>query len=94
MTLNIASAKDLAVRLDPLTGLSNRIGLEACLAQLEADRVAEQLCLLTVNLSRFGNVNDSLGSTLGDKIISVIAKRLQKIFQHATLIAHRIAARG
>lgn len=73
--------------LDPLTGLANRVGVEAFLAQLEADGVSGQLCMVTMELSRFGKVNDSLGAELGNKIITTVAKRLQKTFPDVALIA-------
>jgi diguanylate cyclase (GGDEF)-like protein len=40
-----------------------------------------------MELSRFGNVNDSMGADIGNKIISAIAKRLQKIFPNVAVIA-------
>jgi len=87
MTQNNLPDQDPARTLDPLTGLYNRVGVESYLAQLEAEGVSEQLCVLTLELSRFGKVNDSLGAELGDKIISTVAKRLQKIFPEVALIA-------
>lgn len=43
--------------------------------------------MIAMELSRFGNVNDSLGAELGNKIITSVAKRLQKIFPNVALIA-------
>jgi diguanylate cyclase (GGDEF)-like protein len=40
-----------------------------------------------MELSRFGNVNDSMGADIGNKIIFAIAKRLQKIFPNVAVIA-------
>lgn len=57
------------------------------MAQLESEGVSDRLVLLTMELSRFGKVNDSLGAELGNKIISTVAKRLQKIFPDVALIA-------
>lgn len=73
--------------IDPLTGMSNRMGVEAYLAEVAATGAPENLSLLTMELSRFGKVNDSLGAELGNKIISTVAKRLQKIFPTVALIA-------
>lgn len=76
------------VRLtDPLTGLSNRQGVDAFLGTVSADAADAGLSVLTVSLARFGKVSDSMGAELGDKIITTVAKRLQKIFPHAALIA-------
>lgn len=85
--MNSTLDQDPARTLDPLTGLSNRVGVETYLAQLESEGVSDQLCVLTMELSRFGKVNDSLGAELGNKIISTVAKRLQKIFPDVALIA-------
>jgi len=73
--------------LDQLTGLSNRMGMEAYLKELPEDIADRGLAVLTLELSRFGNVNDSMGADLGNKIISTVAKRIQKIFPHADRIA-------
>jgi diguanylate cyclase (GGDEF)-like protein len=73
--------------IDPLTGLASRTGLESYLKRVEASGATGPLSILTMELSRFGNVNDSMGADLGNKIISSVAKRLQKIFQNAALIA-------
>lgn len=72
---------------DPLTGLASRTGLESYLRDLEASGVSGPLSLMNMELSRFGNVNDSLGAELGNKIISSMAKRLEKIFPKVELIA-------
>jgi len=77
----------LSFLTDPLTGLANRSGLEEHLKRLDLDEKIENLYLMTMELSRFGKVNDSLGSDLGNKIICAVAKRLQKIFPNAQLIA-------
>lgn len=73
--------------IDPLTGLASRTGLESYLQNFDFNKEDTPLCILTVELSRFGNVNDSMGAELGNKIIITVAKRLQKIFPDAGLIA-------
>lgn len=77
---------DTSRLIDPLTGMSNRKGVESFLGDWQVDS-HQGLTVLTMELSRFGKVNDSMGSDLGDKIISTVAKRLQKIFAHATWLA-------
>lgn len=83
-----------ARHVDPLTGLANRVGLEHALAQrdllhpLAADAApGSPLSLMTLEISRFGSVNDSMGAELGNKVIVTVAKRLTKLFGHAALIA-------
>jgi len=70
-----------------MTGLANRLGVEAFLDRLASDADTTDVSVLSMELSRFGNVNDSMGAQLGNKIISTVAKRLQKIFPDAGLIA-------
>lgn len=73
--------------IDTLTGLLNRIGAEKYLA-LCADAIGiEGLSVVSVAISRFGSLNDSIGSSLGDKIIAMTAKRLVKTFPEASIIA-------
>ena len=73
--------------IDLMTGLANRTGLERFLKNMEDKGVNGSLNLMTVELSRFGSVNASMGTELGNKIIRSQAKRLQKIFPNAALIA-------
>ncbi|MBU9699600.1 bifunctional diguanylate cyclase/phosphodiesterase [Rhodobacteraceae bacterium HSP-20] len=72
---------------DPLTGLSNRLGVETYLRELPDEITATGVSVVTMELARFGKVNDSLGADLGNKIISTVAKRIQKVFSHADWIA-------
>jgi diguanylate cyclase (GGDEF)-like protein len=87
MSANITPNADSGRALDPLTGLANRIGVEQFLADFAREGAESELCLMTLELSRFGNVNDSLGAELGDKIISTVAKRLLKIFPQVPMVA-------
>ncbi len=71
---------------DSLTGLVNRLGLEAAL--LEADALGKRnLTLFSVQISRFGSINSSLGGAVADRIIVMTARRLQKTFPAALQIA-------
>lgn len=72
--------------LDTLTGLLNRVGVEACLASQERISPPPVLGALAVELSRFGYINDSVGSVLADRIIALVSRRLRKVFSHAALI--------
>lgn len=72
---------------DRLTGLATRVALEVYLAKIQANQELGRVAVASVELSRFGNVNDSLGSELANRIIATTAKRLIKIFADAALIA-------
>ncbi|HWP47437.1 MAG TPA: diguanylate cyclase, partial [Candidatus Limnocylindrales bacterium] len=63
---------------DALTGLPNRLlfndRLNLALAQ--ASRNQQTLALIFLDLDRFKTINDTLGHTLGDRLLREIAKRL------------------
>jgi diguanylate cyclase (GGDEF)-like protein len=76
------------IESDALTGLVSRVGLEDYLRRREASSDRDKaLSVMSVEISRFGNVNDSMGAELGNKIIAMVAKRIQKLFGHAAVIA-------
>ncbi|MDZ7640801.1 MAG: EAL domain-containing protein [Desulfurivibrio sp.] len=64
---------------DPLTGLPNRLLLEARLAHsLERScRDASKLAVLMINLDRFRMINDSHGYGVGDELLVDVASRLE-----------------
>lgn len=68
-----------SARLDPLTGLANRLMLreqleEALLRQLGG---GGGCALLLVDLDRFKLVNDTLGHSIGDQLLCEVARRLE-----------------
>ncbi len=61
---------------DPLTGLPNRIALARYLgALLGRSRASERIALLMLDLSRFKEVNDTLGHDVGDEVLCEVARR-------------------
>lgn len=85
MDIKLEEAAQLTT--DALTGFFTRDSALRFFAELESNVGLTSLSVLAVEISRFGNVNSSLGSELGDKIINTTAKRLKKIFPHAKGIA-------
>jgi diguanylate cyclase (GGDEF)-like protein len=81
-------AHDLA-RLDPLTGLPNRLQLrehlDAALARLE--RSGEGCAVLLVDLDRFKPVNDTLGHPVGDALLHKVADRLRAMVRVGDTVA-------
>ena len=75
---------------DPLTGLPNRVLLQECL-----DRALERtkkdpdylVAVLFLDLDRFKNVNDSLGHSVGDRLLVAVARRLRASVHSADTVA-------
>ncbi len=65
---------------DPLTGLTNRLLLFDRIEQsiLQADRSQNILAVLFLDLNRFKFINDSMGHSIGDKLLKLVSKRLKK----------------
>jgi diguanylate cyclase (GGDEF)-like protein/PAS domain S-box-containing protein len=75
---------------DPLTGLANRaLFLEHLKLAIErAKRPKSYLfAVLFLDLDRFKNINDSLGHTVGDQLLGVIARRLERCLRHIDIVA-------
>ena len=66
---------------DALTGLPNRKLFLSQLSGFFEDAQAEArapFALVLINIDRFQNLNNSLGTTLGDKVIKTVAERLRE----------------
>lgn len=88
-----ASAKRLAV-MDPLTGLANRLGLDARLHALVKDYTFTQsggFILMLVDLDEFKVINEGLGRPAGDQILKVTTTRLSHCVKSNDTVA-RLAA--
>jgi diguanylate cyclase (GGDEF)-like protein/PAS domain S-box-containing protein len=66
---------------DPLTGLPNRLAMDLQLEEIvsKAARSDSRLAVLIIDLDNFKTVNDSLGHHAGDRMLSLIARRLQSL---------------
>ncbi len=87
MTIGPLVTADPERRTDELTGLASRVALEAFLARRDTDPQGGPIGLIAIEMSRFGSVTDSVGAELGNKIIAMVARRLQKVFAHAAVVA-------
>ncbi len=83
------SLTDISMRgvFDPLTGLPNRLMLQARLEQLFECGGGESVSLLFMDVNRFKLVNDSLGHKVGDLLLREIAARLQSCVRGDDLVA-------
>lgn len=67
-----------AARVDPLTGIANRLLMRELLEEAMLDQVENDgdCALLLVDLDRFKLVNDTLGHAIGDQLLCEVAGRL------------------
>ena len=74
---------------DSLTGLPNRALFEDRLPQALslAQRNEQMVAVLFLDLDRFKNVNDTLGHTVGDKLICGVAERLKSCLRGSDTVA-------
>ncbi|WP_414833248.1 putative bifunctional diguanylate cyclase/phosphodiesterase [Afifella sp. YEN Y35] len=89
----IAKAAKVA-RTDPITGLGNGLAMrEALTAELSSSAVAsgEQnfgtAAVIAIDLERFKAINESLGQSFGDALLSLLAERLQSALGEDDLAA-------
>ena len=74
---------------DALTGLPNRLQFKNRLER-ELKRIEQhgrQLAVLSVDLDRFKEVNDTLGHSVGDSLLRAVAQTLLQAVQPADLVA-------
>ncbi len=73
---------------DALTGLPNRRRFREHLdAKLACDPGAQVVAVLSIDLDRFKNVNDTLGHPVGDELLRLVALRLRECVRPSDLVA-------
>lgn len=74
---------------DALTGLANRITFEHRLKEAisQAQRYHSELVVLFFDLDRFKRINDTLGHTVGDKLLVNVSKRLRSTLRGCDTLA-------
>ena len=95
LSLNITALKSVErelarqARVDPLTGLHNRLafndGLPVALAR--AQRSGDALALMYLDIDRFKTINDTLGHASGDQVLVEFARRLQDCVRSTDTVA-------
>jgi len=76
---------------DPLTGLPNRRKFEERLHEvlIRAERTGERGAVLFLDLDRFKYVNDAFGHGVGDKLLQIVADRLQQTLSQSVVISRQ-----
>jgi diguanylate cyclase (GGDEF)-like protein len=84
----LATIQKLATN-DTLTGLPNRAYFNEALAHAiaQSQRHGRPLALFFLDLDRFKNINDTLGHSLGDRVLQEAASRLRGAVRASDLIA-------
>jgi diguanylate cyclase (GGDEF)-like protein len=74
---------------DALTGLPNRLLFQdrLALAVAQAHRHRQGLAVLFIDLDRFKVINDSLGHTVGDRLVREVAARLRTCVREGDTVA-------
>jgi diguanylate cyclase (GGDEF)-like protein len=74
---------------DPLSGLPNRTYFGECLADQieEVRRTGGLAAVLSIDLDRFKDVNDTLGHLVGDALIRAVALRLVHVLRSEDMVA-------
>jgi len=78
--LRYHAALQTALR-DPLTGTGNRIALDNALrreCQL-AERYAQSVSLLVLDIDHFKLINDNHGHSVGDQVLQLVAERIHNV---------------
>ncbi|HEY9103711.1 sensor domain-containing diguanylate cyclase, partial [Chitinimonas sp.] len=70
---------------DALTGLSNRRGMDAALAVLQAEEQA--FAVIAIDLDHFKQVNDRYGHDTGDQILKQLAELMRRNSRHGDTLA-------
>lgn len=74
---------------DPLTGLPNRLLFEERAKQVLSlsERNNKMAALLFLDIDRFKSINDSLGHSIGDKLLEEFASRLKNATRESDIIS-------
>jgi len=74
---------------DMLTGLPNRVLLEDRLQQAKAlaHRMNSRFAVLFLDIDRFKMINDTLGHSVGDELLRLVAVRLKKTLRETDTVA-------
>lgn len=74
---------------DPLTGLPNRLSFEMRISETlsNADSITEHPALLLLDLDGFKPINDRHGHDIGDDLLRIVGRRLQRCVRSNDVVA-------
>lgn len=73
---------------DPLTGLNNRAAFATALGEAQATAAkGQRSAILLLDMDGFKAINDSLGHTIGDKVLETVAARISGAVRKQDLVA-------
>ncbi|SFO21937.1 bifunctional diguanylate cyclase/phosphodiesterase [Sphingomonas sp. OK281] len=74
-------------RFDTLTGLPNRLMINETLVKTiaKAEKTGNRYAFMMLDLDRFKAVNDTLGHPIGDRLLSRVSERLDRLMDDACL---------
>ncbi|WP_233461341.1 putative bifunctional diguanylate cyclase/phosphodiesterase [Paenarthrobacter nicotinovorans] len=74
---------------DPLTGLHNRSAFAAALNEVQAGEAdgKKRAAILLLDMDGFKAINDSLGHTIGDKVLETVAGRISGAVREQDMVA-------
>ena len=78
----------LQARVDPLTGVSNRLAIDETITRLlaQAARQRQTLGVLMLDADHFKNVNDRFGHAGGDKVLRALVASIRSSLRESDLI--------
>lgn len=71
--------------LDPLTGLYNRLAMQNQLDLWFSEQPERRIAAIAVNLDHFNRFNEQFGNTIGDVILSKVARKISSYVQSSGL---------
>jgi diguanylate cyclase (GGDEF)-like protein/PAS domain S-box-containing protein len=73
-------------RHDPLTGLANRTAVLERIEELLADPFQLPVSVCFLDLDRFKLINDSHGHSIGDRVLTALARRIERVVRPTDLV--------
>ena len=91
-TLAAKAYQDQLAYYDPITGLPNKqLFLERFdWALKESKRYNKQMALMNIVLDNFNRINSTIGPVAGDKVLQLIARRIEGVIRNVDVLGHSI----